>query len=219
MSESQIYHEVEDYIRDKDIRSADIMDFSQPFQRVVWSKSPPSVLKGNSPSSIDLPPGEGVWTYHVTDEPVFWVWRLWKDYGREPENAYLLEFDSRPGDAFMEDFQQIGAASPSGYAPGAEPPKEKNYDDMWEFGEDLIDWTVDMHRGPKEDDAPDPEQYESSEMFLYDVKNWSDGAIANSFDNMFPEDRLGDSGIVLTTRETVEFSIKGKFDVESRSWK
>lgn len=220
MAEANLYNSVKEYGEETDlIMEMDILDFSEPFQRVIWGDSPPSRLQGNDPFSVGLPPGKGVWGYHVTGEPVFWVWRLWKDYGREPENAWLIEFDGLEGDGYVEDPQQVGAASPTGYAPGSEPPKQRNYEDMWEYGEDLIDWTVDMHTGPKEEDAPDPGEFDDPEMFVFMVKDWSDAVISRSFDYMFPEEKLGDSGILLTTRDAItNFDVKGRFDTEERKW-
>lgn len=115
------------------------------FERVVWSSAYPTMVEANKLTALDLPPSaEDIYGVHASGDPVYWVWRLERDYTNSPEEAWLISIDGREGEAWIYDpQQQQGPAGGGGYA-GFEDDEGEDEDrevDEWEnlYPEDAFD--------------------------------------------------------------------------------
>lgn len=117
------------------------VDDGHIFERVVWSSKYPTRVETNSLESLDMPPSnEGIYGVHASGDPVYWVWRLERDYMNDPNEAWIISIDGRAGEAWVEDPQQQQGPSGGGSGPSDFDDEEEAVDE-WEnlYPEDAFD--------------------------------------------------------------------------------
>lgn len=134
---------IHDYLDDAGLDFEEV-DEGHIFERVVWSRERPMVVEANKLADLDMPPSnEGIYGVHASGDPVYWVWRLERDYMNDPNEAWLISIDGGAGEAWVYDpQQQQGPAGGEGYSGFDEDDDDEDLEvDEWEnlYPEDAFD--------------------------------------------------------------------------------